>query len=82
MTELFRAKSIYCFTIPQPAVPHSDSITSYPAAMSDSPIMTPVDKVTPSGWFLDCAWEKCFEYEHTFWCFELLQWDLMFAEMR
>lgn len=82
MTELFRANSIYYFVMLQPAVPHSDAITSCPAAMSAPPITTPVDEVTLSGWFLDCAWDKYFEYEYKFWYFELLQWDLLFAEMR
>lgn len=49
MTKLFRANSIYYFAILQPAIPHSDAITSYPAAMSASPITTPVDEVTLSG---------------------------------
>lgn len=49
MTELFKANSIYYFVILQPAVPHSDAITSYPAAMTASPIITPADEVTLSG---------------------------------
>lgn len=49
MTELLRVNSIYCFAILQPAVPHSNAITSYPVAISDSPIMTTVDEVNPSG---------------------------------
>lgn len=81
MTELFRANSVYYFVILQPVVPHSDAITSYPAAMTASPIITPADEVTLSGWFLDCAWDKYFAYEHTFWCFQVLLSDL-FAEMR
>lgn len=81
MTELFRANSIHYFVILQPAVHHSDAITSYPAAMSASPITTPADEVTLGGWFLDCAWDKYFAYEHTFWCFEFSESD-SFAEIR
>lgn len=44
-------------------------------------VMTPVDGVTLSTWFLEHAEDEYFEHEHMFWCFEL-SWVVFFTEMR
>lgn len=81
MFGLFRANCRNYFVILHPSAPHRNAITSYPAATSAS-VTNPVDGVTLRGWFLEHACDKYFECEHMSWCFELLHWDLLFAEMR
>lgn len=72
MFGLFRANCKNYFVIFHPAAPHRNAIISYPAAMVAS-VTNPVDGVTLSGWFPECACDKYFECEHVLmlWTFTL-----------